>query len=58
MSQAPTRLTPRSAVAIADTELLRVARTEPLPSINGEQPTLAERIRGLLLRLTRSEGAA
>jgi hypothetical protein len=50
------RLTPRSAVALADTELLRVARTEPLTA--GDQPTLADRIRGLLLRLTRPEGAA
>ena len=50
------RLTPRSAVALADPELLRVARTEPLAV--GDQPSLADRIRGLLLRLTRSEGAA
>jgi hypothetical protein len=51
------RLTPRSAVALADTELLRVARTEPL-TVAGDQLSLADRIRGLLLRLTRSESAA
>jgi hypothetical protein len=49
------RLTPRSAVALADPELLRVARTDPLPA--GDQPSLADRLRGLLLRLTRSEDA-
>ena len=52
------RLTPRSAVALADTELLRVARTQPLPAVGADQPTLADRIRGLLLRLTRAEDAA
>jgi hypothetical protein len=51
------RLTPRSAVALADTELLRVARTEPLPSGTG-QPRLADRLRSLVLRITRSEDAA
>jgi hypothetical protein len=51
------RLTPRSAVVLADTELLRVARTEPVPSAS-DQPRLAERIRTLVLRLTRSEDAA
>ena len=51
------RLTPRSAVALADPELLRVARTEPLSGA-GDQPSLADRLRGLLLRLTRSEAAA
>jgi hypothetical protein len=50
------RLTPRSAVAIADTELLRVARTQPLPEDGADQPSLADRIRGLLTRLARSEG--
>ena len=57
MSDAPMRLTPRSAVTIADTELLRVARTQPLPE-HEDQPTLAERLRGLLTRLTRTEDAA
>ena len=57
MNHAPIGLTPRSAVALADTELLRVARTEPLPSAAG-QPRLAHRIRSLVLRLARTEGAA
>ena len=57
MSDARMRLTPRSQVAIADTELLRVARTEPLSSVDGGQPTLADRIRDLLQRLTRTEDA-
>ena len=52
------RLTPRSAVTIADTELLRVARTQPLPEHADDQPSLADRIRGLLTRLTRTEDAA
>ena len=58
MSDAPMRLTPRSAVTIADTELLRVARTQPLPEHAEDQPTLADRLRTLLTRLTRSVDAA
>ena len=58
LSNAPMRLTPRSAVAIADTELLRVARTQPLPEDGADQPSLADRIRGLLTRLARTEGTA
>jgi hypothetical protein len=41
------RLTPRSAVAIADTELLRVARTDLVEPETAVSRTLADRIRGL-----------
>lgn len=55
VTESSPRLAPRSAGAIADTELLRVARTdiappEPIPGVS-----LADRIRAALLRLSRSE---
>jgi hypothetical protein len=50
-----TRLTPRSAGAIADTELLRVARTDIAPPERTAGASLAERIRAVLLRFSRSE---
>lgn len=58
MSHAPTRLTPRSAGAVADLELLRAARTEVQPPVPDVQPTIAERLRSLFLRLTRGEAEA
>jgi len=49
------RLTPRSAGAIADTELLRVARTDIAPPEPVAGVSLADRIRAALLRFSRSE---
>ena len=41
------RLAPRSAGAVADTELLRVARTDLADQETVVEPSLADRIRGL-----------
>lgn len=55
MTESTTRLTPRSAGAIADTELLRVARTDIAPPEPVAGVSLADRIRAALLRFSRSE---
>lgn len=55
MTETSTRLTPRSAGAIADTELLRVARTDIAPPEPAAGVSLADRIRAALLRFSRSE---
>jgi hypothetical protein len=46
------RLTPRSAVALADPELLRVARTDIAPATVAG-PTLSARLQALKARLVR-----
>ncbi|HYO42107.1 MAG TPA: hypothetical protein VES19_02810 [Candidatus Limnocylindrales bacterium] len=48
------RLTARSAGAIADTDLLRVARTDIAPPLVSPSPSLAGRIRAALVRRPRS----
>lgn len=54
MSDAPPRLAPRSAGAVADTELLRVARTSPSDVAPPARPGgIAGRLRGLLGRGSR-----
>ena len=55
LTDTTTRLTPRSAGAIADTELLRVARTDIAPPEPAATTSLADRIRAVLLRFSRSE---
>jgi len=54
VTETSTRLTPRSAGAIADTELLRVARTDIAPPEPTPGVSLTDRIRALL-RFSRSE---
>ena len=55
MSDIAPRLAPRSAGAIADSELLRVARTDIAgPEAEG-QLSLAERIRSFLVRFARTD---
>jgi hypothetical protein len=54
VTETSTRLTPRSAGAIADTALLRVARTDIAPPEPVAGMSLADRIRALL-RFSRSE---
>jgi hypothetical protein len=49
LTDTTTRLTPRSAGAAADYELLRVARTDFDDQDSAATMTLAERIRGLAL---------
>jgi hypothetical protein len=49
------RLAPRSAGAIADTELLRVARTDIAPPEPTAGTSIADRIRAAILRVSRSE---
>jgi len=46
LSDTTLRIAPRSAVAIADIDLLRVARTQPAPVDRGV-PSLVERLRRL-----------
>ncbi len=46
MSETTLRIAPRSAVAIADLHLLRVARTEPRPADAGRL-SIADRLRRL-----------
>lgn len=48
------RLTARSAGAIADTELLRVARTDIAPPLPSAGSSLAGRVRAALHRVSRS----
>ena len=55
MSDTEPRLAPRSAGAIADTELLRVARTDVAGAEADGPLTLAERIRSVLVRFARSD---
>ena len=58
MSDTEPRLAPRSAGAIADTELLRVALTD-IGGAGADGPlTLAERIRAVLVRFARSDAEA
>jgi hypothetical protein len=45
LSESTLRIAPRSAVAVADLHLLRVARTEPRQA-DGRQASLVDRIRG------------
>jgi hypothetical protein len=44
LSETSLRIAPRSAVAIADTDLLRVARTQPIPE-NAAPRSLVDRLR-------------
>jgi hypothetical protein len=55
LTDTSTRLTPRSAGAIADIELLRVARTDIAPPDPSLGHSLAGRIRAALQRFSRSE---
>ena len=58
MSDTEPRLAPRSAGAIADTELLRVALAD-IAGAGADGPlTLAERIRSFLVRFARSDAEA
>jgi hypothetical protein len=55
LSDITPRLAPRSAGAIADTDLLRVARSD-IAGPSADHPlTLAERIRSFLERFARSD---
>jgi hypothetical protein len=44
LSQSTLRIAPRSAVALADVQLLRVARTDPVP-VHGDRASLVDRLR-------------
>jgi hypothetical protein len=55
LSDIAPRLAPRSAGAIADTELLRVARTDIAGPEVDAPLSLAERIRSFLERFARSD---
>ena len=44
MSDSTLRIAPRSAVALADAQLLRVARTDPVP-VRGDRASLVDRLR-------------
>ena len=55
VTESITRLTPRSAGAIADTELLRVARTDIAPPEPTPCVSLADRIPAALLWCSRAE---
>jgi hypothetical protein len=55
LSDLEPRLAPRSAGAIADTDLLRVARTDFTATEADGQLSLAERIRSFLVRFARPD---
>ncbi len=55
LSDTEPRLAPRSAGAIADTELLRVALADIAGAEADDPLTLAERIRSFLVRFARSD---
>jgi hypothetical protein len=44
LSDSTLRIAPRSAVALADAQLLRVARTDPVP-VRGDRASLVDRLR-------------
>ena len=44
LSESTLRIAPRSAVAMADVDLLRVARTDPVPA-RGDRASLVDRLR-------------